>query len=360
MAAEGHISSYCTCPLVRDPLGTPVVGEGGKGLRDHRPGCKPRWQFMHDAPRGHGGKRKQINRKGFRTKKEAQRALRESQTSLDTGLRPDSTRRTVGEYLDQWIAGKASLRETTRTSYESHIRLYLTPHLGHVRLVDLRHHHIEAMFNDLRARDVKPLMPRTLQRIKATLNSALNDAVRRRLIPFNPTATVELPSASTRRQHTWTPQQLAHFLRVAESDRLGAAFRLAGYTGMRRGELAGLRWSDVDLDAGWVRVANQRVEVHGGTSDAPPKTKSGERVIPLDPGTVARMLDHRHAWELERMVFAEQAHDRSSPALRGARSVPSCSTDDCRSWRCRRACRKSGCTTCGTRTPHMRSRPGSP
>ncbi len=98
-------------------------------------------------------------------------------------------------YLREWLVGKRALRPTTRRSYESHLRLYLQPSLGQVLLSDLRPHHLDAMYGDLLVGDHGKRSAATVRRVHATVRSALNTAVKRRLIPWNPALHVELPAA---------------------------------------------------------------------------------------------------------------------------------------------------------------------
>ena len=131
--------------------------------------------------------------------------------------------------------------------------------------------------------DKPDLTDTTVGRIHATLHNALREAVKRRLINHNPADQVELRSANTQERSIWTPQQLALFLATSASDRPGFAFRLLAMTGLRRGETLGLRWQDVDLDHGSLRVVQQLVDVNGRLHFGPPKTKKGARTLAVAP-----------------------------------------------------------------------------
>jgi hypothetical protein len=106
---------------------------------------------------------------------------------------------TVGQFLTGWLEGRQSLRPSTRQAYHAHLDQHLLPELGHLRLLDLRSHHIEATYRRITGANTgreRPVGPTTMRRIHATLNSALNTAVRRGLIRRNPAATVDLPRPS--------------------------------------------------------------------------------------------------------------------------------------------------------------------
>jgi integrase len=153
----------------------------------------------------------------------------------------------------------------------------------------------------------------TLHRIHATLRAALNGAVRAGLIGVNPARYPELPRslrpwpqvwtpALTDRWQTegwrpivgvWTAAQTAQFLRQSRGHRLYALFHLIALRGLRRGEAAGLRWSDLDLDAGTLTVTGQLQQLGGRLVAEPPKSDAGRRVISLDKTTIAALREHR-------------------------------------------------------------------
>ncbi|MFD5425246.1 tyrosine-type recombinase/integrase [Streptomyces sp. NPDC127084] len=278
---------------------------------------------------------------------------------------------TVGEWLDTWLASKKTKKKTTG-GYESHIRVHIRPALGHLRLDRLNVGHCQEFFDAVddaneviraenqarreqearctrgrpgvpkvseraqleqereKLADMKPYRrvtgPATKQRIRATLRTALNGAIRRQLITFNPAAHVELASGKrpkavlwtdqhvTRWRETgeqpsavmvWTPAQLGEFLDAAESDRLYAFFHLIAFRGLRRGEGVGQDWVNVDLDGQSLTVAKEIV-VDGWTPvEDVPKTDGSAGTIGLDRATVqalrehrARQLQERDAWNV--------------------------------------------------------------
>jgi integrase len=191
----------------------------------------------------------------------SRRATRRARARAARKARPGTG--TVGEYLARWVDAKQSLRPSTRLSYATHIRLYLVPHLGHIALAELRPHHLEAMYRSLASdpdlRD--PVGPATLARVHATLISALGTAVRRGLIDRNPAETVELPTPCRPEFMVWTAEQLSQFLGGVVDDDLYPVFVLLALCGLRRGEAVGLRWRDVDLESGVLRVRQQLIAV---------------------------------------------------------------------------------------------------
>ncbi len=292
---RGHVYAYCGC---RSP-GT------GKQLGDDCPERTRRghlrYGFRIDLPMGADGRRRQVRTGGFARKIDAQRALTDALGRLDRGTYVEVRRQTVGEFLDAWLAGKARLRATTARSYEAHLRLYLIPHLGHLRLTDLRTTDVERMYAKIRTE--RALSAATVRRVHATLLSALNSAVKRHLIAINVAGHVELPSASRPPVRVWSPEQVGAFLDFADEDRLIALYHLVALRGLRRGEAVGLRWTDLDLDAGRLRVAQQVVQLGYATAVGEPKTSTGARTVSLDADTTAVLRAHRARQAAERLAW---------------------------------------------------------
>jgi integrase len=211
-----------------------------------------------------------------------------------------------------WLDSKRSIRASTHRSYEGHIRVHIIPHIGAIPLASLRADHLDAMYASIRAGVQRPSPGiATIRRVHATLRTALNGAYRRRLIPYNPAGQVELDAEPVRERDVWTPSQLATFLAHASGDRLGAALHLIAFTGIRRGECCGLRWSDVDLDAGTVTIRQQLTQSGRAREFGEPKTRRGARVLSLDSGTVGALRTHKAAQAAERLARGPtyNAHD---------------------------------------------------
>jgi integrase len=181
--------------------------------------------------------------------------------------------------------------------------VYLAPYLGQVLLAELSAGHVQAMFTAITRQHQalgSPVSAATLNRIRATLRAALNAAVRRGLITDNPASRAELPRARRPRAVVWTPARVEHwqrtgerpavavwtaaqtaqFLHAIEDHRLYAAYHLIALRGLRRGEAAGLRWRDVDLDGKTAVISQQLQQYDGKLAVCPPKTPHSLRVIP--------------------------------------------------------------------------------
>jgi integrase len=259
------------------------------------------WTVVFDEPRA-DGRRRQRSKGGFRTRKDAERYLREQLVSLDAGTYMAPRKLTVATYLaEHWLPAMQvrGLRPSTLTRYEDHVRCAITPALGGLPLQRLMPTHLNKLYGDLRAAG---RAPKTIRNIHGVLSKALADAERWGLVGRNAARLADVPAVARPRLRVWSPEQTRAFLATVADDRLFAAWLLAATTGMRRGELLGLRWEDIDLDAGVVRVAQARVRAGNQVVAGEPKTARGRRTIALDPATVAALRQHRKRQSEERLA----------------------------------------------------------
>ena len=259
---------------------------------------------------------------GCKTKTAAKAALRAALHSQETKTwTPAAERMTLKSYLeDRWLPSLSiGLRETTRASYRLHVRAYIVPRLGGKRLDQVDGSDLAAFYGHLRTaggRNGRALAEATVARVHATVSRAFRDAVEQHLIAVNPARSVPTmqrpkqrrPGDSTLRY--WTAEQLRDFLEGIREHRLYPLYRVAAYTGMRRGELCGLRWQDVDLNGGSLSVRQTRTSAadpDGGKGTriivGEPKSGKGRR-IDLDPGTVGVLRSWRRLQAEDRMALA--------------------------------------------------------
>jgi integrase len=253
------------------------------------------------------GKRRQKTKGGFRTKRECQAALNEAIMAVQTGSYVEASRRTVRSFLlDEWLPDREPrLRPTTYANYQTQIRTHVLPALGSVELQRLSPAQLNNFYRALLAggrRDGQGLAPKTVRNIHAILHRALKDAVRWGCVVRNAADAVEPPRGRSPEMRVWTPEQLRAFLAHARPDRLYAAWLLVATTGMRRGELAGLRWVDVDLDAGRASPRRPRVVVNYTVEVSEPKTARGRRSVALDALTMAALREHKQRQAEDRAV----------------------------------------------------------
>ena len=242
-----------------------------------------------------GGRQDQTKKGGYRTRKEAEAALVELAVQVQGGRYVPAARLTVGGYLDTWLDTLAvtGRRETTIRSYRWLVESHIAPELGTVPVKSLNAVDIDRLYATMSG---KGLSLRTVRHCHSVLRKALADAVKKGLLPFNPADAASPPTTlATRAPETpiWTPEQLATFFGQIEGHHLAALVRVAAMTGMRRGELCGLRWADVDLERGTLNVRQTVVAVKGTPKVSEPKSEKSRRTIDLDAGTVATLRRYR-------------------------------------------------------------------
>lgn len=301
----------CGC---RDPQTGKQLGKACPRLKDAKHGS---WGFVCEAP-GSDGLRLQIRRSGFPTRKAAEDAMAEVNVEVRSGRRVQrgAGRLTVGEYLRQWIRDKErdGTRPKTLEGYAYHVDRILIPALGRIRLAELHPGHVEECIRRWRERAEeqygRPVKATTQERIRATLRSALTDARRQGLVSYNAAADARLPKVTRSRVKPWEPEQLGQFLDFTNGTRLHPLWTLAALTGLRRGELLGLRWSDYDAARRRLVVRQQLVTVGGRLVFSPPKSAAGEdRIVDLDETTAGALALHRLAQDGEREQWADAYED---------------------------------------------------
>jgi integrase len=242
---------------------------------------------------------------------------------------------TLGEYLGSWLelCEGRGLRPASIASYRVTVRTTIAPRLGELRLEKITPRDLNDLYRSLlRAgrRDGRGgLSPRTVRYAHAILRKALSDAVRLGYLEKNPTLAADPPSARAARARqfpTWDPGDLRRFLNFVRGDRFYAAFYLAAASGMRRGELLGLRWCDLDLDAQQLSVVQCVVEVAHEVRVGPPKSDRSRRMIALDEKTTAVLAEHKRSQEDERKKRGEKLapHEFVFAAEDGSPIHPAC------------------------------------
>lgn len=273
------------------------------------------YYFVVDIPTV-GGRRQQLKRRGFTTKKAALIAERRVMANVHEGRYVRPARGTVGEYLtESWLPEKiklGTLRESTALGYAKVIRSRIVPFIGDVQLTALDAATLQAFYAHLLSEGGeggRPLSPKSVANAAGVLSIALGDAVRLKLLPYNVATDARIPRRRSPEMTAWTESEAATFLASVAGDRLFPLWRLTLATGMRRGELCGLRWSDVDLAEGMLTIASTRV-VAERVVVGEPKTAAGRRVLALDVETVRALQSWRRVQVQERLVAGEAWEDQ--------------------------------------------------
>jgi integrase len=264
------------------------------------------WGFVVDVGRS-AGRRQQVRKRGFRTKKDAQEALNETLASLQCGTFARPRKLTVGDYLDEWMRGLeiAGRRPTTIAGYRQLLRIHVVPAIGDIQLQELSALDLDALYSRLHAAGSPggrgALGNRTIRYVHMVIAKALGDAERKGLVQRNVGRLATPPSPSSARSPemtVWTPDELRAFLDFSAASPHWPLLRVAAMTGLRRAELCGLRWIDVDFDQSRLTIRQAITTVRHQPSLGDVKSTRSRRVVDVDPATL-------------RVLRAERARQRT-------------------------------------------------
>jgi len=255
------------------------------------------------------GRRQQWH-KGYATRRDAERARIELLGRVDRGAYVAPSKQTLADYLrDEWLpAKKATLKPTTLASYEMQIDAYVAAsEIGAVALSAIDGPCLSCFYAELlehgRRNGEGGLSPKTVRNIHGMLHKSLADAVKWGRVLRNAADAAEQPRKATPEMRVWASEDMRAFLEHVRGDRLLAAWHVLTTTGMRRGELLGLRWSDIDLGRECLSIRQTRTVVKSSPETGSPKTSKGTRTIALDPATVAALRSHRRRQSEERLAW---------------------------------------------------------
>ncbi len=287
-----------------------------------------RWELSPDPGTGD---RRQGSKSGFATRREADAYLADVLGEVNAGTYVAPSRQRLGDYLTDWLDG-IRVRPTTHDNYRTALLVHAVPRLGGVPLEDLTAEHVNALYRDLehhgkRARPRRTagvtckrhgcapehhdgLAAKSVRHVHGAPHKALQDALERGHVGRNVVALADPPTAKDAksrrsREDVWTLDQLRTFLAATQAHRLGPVWQFVATTGVRRAEVVGLRWKDVDLEAGRVTIAQTVTETSrdGLAVQDRAKTAAGERSFHVDPRTVASLRTWRTMQARERLAL---------------------------------------------------------
>lgn len=293
-----------------------MQGHIHKRVRTDRSGKeRTLWYVVVDLGVDHGGRRRQKWHGSFRTRREAEVARAKLVDELHSGTYVSPTRTTLSEWaIDSWLPMMVTrIKPSTLHSYRRNLEIHVLPVLGAKPLQQIT----PVMLNTLYANLASPTLERdelsakTISYIHTIIHKALSDAVDADLLQRNPAERAKPPRPNRRAAseiQAWSPDELAAFLSAVANERLSAIWRLASMTGMRRGEIVGLRWGGVDLSAARLSVRHAVVAVGYEVVESTPKSHNA-RVIDLDAETVAQLRNHRARQEAEKAEWGADYQD---------------------------------------------------
>ncbi len=252
-----------------------------------------RWMGMVSLPDGR--RQSFYGRTSDEVKRQVVSALHAQQTADD----PNAATPTVGEFLDQWLerTAKARVRGQTFKGYEVNVRVHLKPAIGHLPLRQLE----PVQVQDLIDRKLREgLAPKSVRYMQGILRNALNHAIRWNYIQRNPAALVDGPRIQHHEIQPFTREEVQRFLNAIKGNRLEALYTVALTMGLRQGEALGLRWNDVDLELGYIRINRQLQRVNHKYELVEPKTLRSRRHLAVPSAIIGSLKVHKDRQNTER------------------------------------------------------------
>ncbi|MBI3910324.1 MAG: site-specific integrase [Armatimonadetes bacterium] len=282
-------------------------------MKERSPGSWTLWIELPRDPVTHRRKQKTLTVKG--TKRQAQAELNRVLAEVQNGGFVNPSRLTTGAFLVRWLEDYARVNVAGRTfeRYSEIIRAHLIPALGSIPLSKLQPLHIQACharaLQKGRLHGKGGLSPTTVVLHHRILREALQQAVKWQLLPRNVCDSVEPPQRARVEMRALNEAETVQLFLHARGSRMFAPIVLAVASGVRRGELLALRWSDVDLQAGRLTVCRSLEATKAGLAFKPPKTQKGRRLPPLPAFAVRALGEHRRTQSDERRLFGKDYCD---------------------------------------------------
>ncbi|OKP97801.1 site-specific integrase [Paenibacillus sp. P46E] len=246
------------------------------------------------------GKRDREKQRGFKTKKAAEAAEAEHKTKLKNGSYFEPQKALFGAFISDWCKNKRNISPETKELYENNIRLYINPAIGHIPVSKLNAQHIDDFITYMI--EEKELGEWSVKRAFSNVNTCLNDSVKKKLIEYNPCNGVDKPRVSRKIRPIWAPEFAFDFAdKTRRKSRYWIATYIALMTGMRPGEILGLRWSDIKFEEKTLTIQQTVTKKRRIKNGA--KTKSSVRSIAISTSLVDALKEHKVMILQERLLL---------------------------------------------------------
>ena len=295
-------------------------GEGS--IRKRKDGrWEGRYTAGHDPETGKAIYKNVLGKTQGEVKEKLKAAIKETQALDQTKV----GKYTVGEWMEVWFEdyAKLKIRPSSHQTYRGYIDNHINPNIGDIPLEKLTSLDLQKLYKKLLTKgrvdrleakeQPKGLSAKTVRNIHQILSSALKLAQEQRIILANPAEGCALPKVEHQEMKTLPVEQLQSFLREAKESGVFELYYLELATGLRRGELLGLKWEDIDLERGDLRVKRQVARINGEVTEAPLKTKNAYRTLPLAEDTIGVLKEQKKKAGSSPWVFPSPSGGPISP-----------------------------------------------
>ena len=295
-------------------------GEGN--IRKRKDGrWEGRYTVGHDPETGKAIIKNVLGKTQAEVKEKLKKAIEEN-VGIDYGRAKTYT---VGSWLELWMENyaKVKLRPSTFKTSQGFLKNHIKPQIGGIPLADLTSLDLQRFYKHLldggrvdrieAKKKPKGLAPKTVRNIHQMIGSAYNLAMEQRLVTKNPTQGCALPKVEHKEMKTLTSDQLSTFFQEARDSGVYELYYLDLATGLRRGELLGLKWTDVDLDRGVLKIQRAISRQNGKVVEAPLKTKNAYRTLPLSADAIDVLMQQRRKTGNSEWVFPSPTGGPMSP-----------------------------------------------
>ncbi len=261
------------------------------------------------------GKKVQKIKRGFTTKKAAQEYLNSTLSSISSGNYISPSTLTFGDYLLSWLSthSQSHLGQSTFESYQCQIKKHIIPKLGSIPLQKLVALHLKEFYNELltegRLYGEGGLSSRTVQYIHRIISESLTHAVNDQLIPKNVSKSVPPIKVRKYRGEVYTFDDLQKLFTVIKGSEIELVIILASALGLRRGEILGMSWDQIDFNNRVLNINRQLIRTETGSIFTSPKTENSNRMIPLADNIAEILKEHQNKQEISKTQLCAEYHD---------------------------------------------------
>lgn len=269
------------------------------------------WQYTVDIGKDPStGKRRRKSKGGFRTKKDCEKAMSELITQIQNGNYFEESGLLFKDYLKKWLNSyQSNVSPRTYIRYENDINKYISIHLGNIEISNLKPLHIQDFYNHCLKK--LNLSPTTVIHFHAIIHKSLSQAVKWQLINFNPADSVEKPKKIRKEMVVWTQEEVNEVLKRTKDMTIYIPILLAVGTGMRRGEILGLTWDNVDFDDSVIYVQKQLQKINDQLILMQPKTKRSIRKITISTNIISVLKELKKEQFKNRLYLGENYNKNS-------------------------------------------------